>query len=378
MKYLIASILLITISFSSLKAETNITGGNNPIETLVPFLTIATDASATGMGDIGAASLPDVYSQYWNAAKYNFIDSKFGGALSYTPWLRKLQIDDINLISVIGYYKLDEEQTLSGSIKYFDLGEIIGRNNQGGETGTIHPNEWAIDAAYGRKLGENFGAALTFRFILSDIAGGVGSLDATSASANYQKGKSYAADINTYYQKDVEMFGYSGQYAFGAQVSNIGAKMTYSDDGDKNFIPTNLRLGGRMTVDIDEYNKVSAMVDFNKLLVPTPDTISKKSDVSTMSGIFQSFNDAPGGMSEELREIMWSLGIEYWYLNQIAIRAGYFNEHETKGDRKYYTAGAGIKFNSLTFDLSYLIAAEGGNHPLANTIRFSLGFQFNE
>lgn len=372
MKYLITGILVFLI-FVNL-AFAGSTSDELPIETTVPFLTISTDSRGSGMGDIGACSTPDLNSQYWNAAKYVFMDEKYGGSISFTPWLHKL-VDDINLLSMEGYYKLDDRQSLSASLKYFDLGTITRTYEDGSSMGeTIHPHEWAFDVAYGLKLGESTSAALTLRYIHSDITNGV----TNDNTVNAHPGRSVAADLNVYYDKDIELFGYGAQYAFGGQISNIGAKMSYNDDGDKNFIPTNLRLGNRLTYEFDDYNKLGFLVEFNKLLVPTPVDSLNYSGVSTIEGMFSSFTDAPGGLTEELHELTWSVGLEYWYLNQFAIRAGYFNEYETKGDRKYYTAGFGLKLNVLTFDLSYLIPAEGGNHPLANTMRFTLGFQFKD
>lgn len=351
---------------------------NSVIKTAVPFLTIAPDSRSGAMGDAGVATSPDLYSQNWNVSKYAFLEDHAGVSLSYTPWLRNLGINDLNLLYLSGYYKFDDIQSLSGSVRYFNLGQIEELDESGVATGSkIRPNEYAIDLGYSRMFSEYISAGLAFRFIRSDIANGSSSLSSGVSGATYDPANAWAADIGVYYQKPIQVKGYDAEMAIGGSISNIGTKIDYSDGSGSGsqFIPANLRLGGRYTMDIDQYNSFSVNLDFNKLLVPITDTTTK--NMGPIEGIFNSFSDAPDGFSEELKEIMWSFGLEYMYLNQFAIRAGYFNENEDKGDRKYFTAGVGLYLNVFSLDFSYLIPAQGGrNSPLANTMRFSLGFRF--
>ncbi len=353
----------------------------NPIRTTVPFLTIAPDSRSGAMGDAGVATSPDVASQHWNSAKYPFMKERFGFGISYSPWLSKI-INDISLSYVSGYYKFDERQTASASIRYFSLGNIPLTNESGVSMGDAMPNEWAIDLGYSRMFSEHFSMGLAFRAIQSDIAGGAGAIN--TASNDYNKGFSVAADINGYYQNSTELYGKETEYAFGYNLSNIGTKMSYSGGANKEFIPTNLRLGGRISMEIDEFNSIGLTIDANKLMVPTTpktenDSIiaGKDQDVGSIQGIVQSFYDAPRGFKEEMEEFILSVGAEYWYANQFAVRAGYFHEALYKGNRKYFTAGVGIKLNVFSIDFSYLIPR--GNlqsHPLANTMRFTIKFVF--
>ena len=357
---------------------------SRPILTALPFMTIAPDSRAGAMGDAGVATSPDINSQHWNAAKYAFIHGEGGIAISYTPWLKKL-VNDINLAYLSGFYRIDDQQVISASLRYFSLGDIILRNEFGDYQGNRKPSEFAIDAGYSRLFSENFSGALVFRFIRSDIMGG-GASDGTE----YNAAIAFAADISAYYQKDIKIDDKDAQMAFGLNISNLGNKVSYTSDQDKQFIPTNLRLGGRLSMKLDEYNSLGVTVDFNKLLVPTPPVIKTDSNgvsyiaggydnnVSLTKGIIQSFYDAPGGFSEEMHEITYSIGTEYWYREQFAIRAGYFNESQSKGNRKYFTVGFGFKLNVLGLDFAYLIPSSGRNNPLANTMRFSLNFQFDK
>jgi hypothetical protein len=347
---------------------------NKIIRTTVPFLTISPDSRSSAMGDAGVATSPDINSQHWNASKYIFAKDQAGVALSYTPWLRNLGVNDLNLLYLTGYYKFGERQAVSSSIRYFNLGEIqevIDGGNGAIPTGnTIRPHEYAIDIGYSRMFSEYFSAGLVFRYIHSDIASG--SSNFATAGAAYEPANSFAADISTYFHKPVRVSGYDAKYALGLNISNVGTKMTYSDDGKSQPIPTNMRLGGSFELDIDEYNSFGVHLDLNKLLVPIND-----SSIGVIEGIFKSFYDAPGGFQEELQEIMWSVGLEYWYLKQFAIRGGYFHEHQDKGNRKYFTVGVGLNYNVFSLDFSYLFpAVDGRNNPLANTIRFTLGFRF--
>ena len=352
----------------------------NAIQTVVPFITIAPDSRAGAMGDVGAATSPDIYSQHWNPAKYAFIDGNAGVGISYSPWLRNL-VPDINIAYLTGYYRIDEKQVASASLLYSSLGDVHFTDDYGNLERTFKPNELAFDLGYSRIFAEHFSGGIAFRFIYSNLTGGSYSGgDATKA------GTSFAADISGYYNNTVSMFGKDGEVGLGVNFSNIGSKMSYSDDQASDFIPMNLRLGGSGTVEIDGFNKLTLAVDFNKLLVPTPPKYSSSNPDSIIAGkdpnvsvpiaIFQSFYDAPGGFGEELREWTASIGLEYWYSDQFALRAGYFHENESKGNRKYFTAGAGFKLRGFTIDFSYLMPTVS-NHPLARTLRFSLAFDIN-
>lgn len=353
----------------------------NTITTAVPFLLIAPDSRAGSMGDVGAATTPDANSQHWNPAKYAFIDDKLGVSVSYSPWLRDL-VNDIDLSYLSGYYKLDKMQTISMSLRYFSLGEITFTNKIGQNIGQYKPSEFAIDAAYSRLFSDNWSGSVALRYINSNLTSGQ-----YVNGAETQVGQTFAADVSVYHQREVDLGERDALFAFGANISNIGAKISYSETLERDFIPINLRLGAALTTELDEYNKISVAVDFNKLLVPTPpiygvDTaggyfIAKGKDPnrSVVGGMLGSFSDAPGGFEEELHEVTAGLGIEYWYDNQFVIRGGYFYEHETKGNRKYFTMGLGFKYNVFGIDLSYLVPVEQRN-PMENTLRFTLMFDF--
>lgn len=362
-----------------------LTGQMNVILSAVPFLTIAPDSRAGAMGDVGVATSPDISSQHWNPAKYVFLKNDAGVAISYTPWLRRL-IPDINLAYLSGYIKLDPQQAISGSLRYFSLGDILFTNIQGDPQGQFNPNELALDAAYSRLFTDNFSGGIGFRFIRSDLTGNM--IEETKA------GMSVAADLAVYYQKEVDLSGRDGEVAFGANISNIGTKISYTESQEESFIPINLRLGGRLTTALDDYNSFSIAVDVNKLLVPTPPIYDEETneilhgkdpDVSVPVGMFRSFWDAPGVLREdgtrsvfleELHEVSISTGAEYWYREQFAIRAGYFHEHMDKGNRKFATFGIGLKLNVFSLDFAYLVPF-AQNSPLANTLRFTLGFDFD-
>jgi hypothetical protein len=364
----------------------------NAIQTVVPFLTIAPDSRAGAMGDAGVATSPDIYSLHWNPAKFAFIDGKGGIGISYSPWLRNL-VPDINIANLTGYYRFDKKQVMSGSLIYSSLGYIDFTDETGITAMTYRPNEWAFDLSYARLFSDYFSGGVAFRFIYSNLTGGY-----TSQGEATKPGLSVAADIAGYYQKELNLMNKNGLLSFGLNFSNIGAKMSYSDSQTSDFIPMNMRLGTAYSINFDSYNKFSISVDINKLLVPTPpvyyqigDTardgtivsaaqslieFGKDPNVAVPVAIFQSFFDAPGGFKEELRELTFSYGIEYWYNNQFALRAGYFHENETKGNRKYFTAGAGFRLNGFTVDFSYLMPTVQ-NHPLARTLRFSLSFDIS-
>ena len=333
----------------------------NPISTSVSFLNIAPESRGSALGDAGAATSPDVYSQYWNPAKYPFTTDQFGLGISYTPWLRSL-VNDIGLVDVTGYLRFDKLQTISGSIRYFSMGEIQWTNDQGDTEGKITPNEFAVDLGYSRKFSDHWGGAVVFRYIRSDIFSGYGGSEASP-------GNSVAADIASYYtNSDVYISDYPATYAFGLNISNIGRKITY-DDKDRLFIPANMKFGASLELEIDDYNSIMGTVDLNKLLVPVTDS----TDMSSLSGIFNSFSDAPGGFSEELQEVMVSVGLEYTYDKTFSVRGGYFYENMYKGNREFFSLGAGFKMNVFSLDVSYLVPVDASS-PLANTLRFSLTF----
>lgn len=350
--------------------------GNRIISTGVPLLLIAPDSRAGAMGDVGAASRPDANSIHWNAAKLSFMEKQAGLTFTYSPWLREI-VSDIKLMYLSGYYRLDERNTLGASLTYFSLGSIDFFSEDGQATGTYKPNEFAFDVAYSMKLSENLSMSLTGRYIRSDLTQGqnVGTTSTHAANAG-------AADLGLYYQNkiDLEM---PSQYALGVQISNLGSKISYSDNMESSFLPANLRIGGRYSMDFDQFNNLSVMADFNKLLVPTPPVYDdegnifagKDPNVGVLQGAIQSFYDAPNGFKEELQEISMSLGLEYWYNKILAVRAGYFYEAKNKGARKYLTLGAGLRYNVMGLDISYLISTSSlNNNPLKNTLRVSLSF----
>jgi hypothetical protein len=359
-----------------------------PVYSTVPYLTITPDSRSGAMGDIGVATSPDVNSQNWNAAKYARMKEKSGVTISFTPWLRSL-VSDINLAYLAGFYKLDDKQAISASLKYFSMGEIIATGENPNENwGTINPNEFSVDLGYSRLLSQYFSGAVVFKFIRSDINGGK-----SFAGQDYNPGYSYAADLGFYYQRPVDISSYRGEFAWGVNISNLGSKISYKSGSDKQFIPANLRLGARYTLQMDEYNSISASVEFSKLLVPTPPTWADTTDddidnrvivdgrptpSSLPKSWIQSFYDAPDGFNEEMQEIIYSIGLEYWYREQFAIRGGYFHESAEKGNRKFFALGVGLKLNVFSLDFSYLISTTGRSNPLANTMRFTIGFLFND
>ena len=361
---------------------------NNPITTAVPFLMIAPDARGGGMADYGVSSTADVYSLFWNPAKYAFIDKDFGAGIGYVPWLRGL-VNDIGLASVSGFKKFGDKQAIAASLRYFSMGTVTFTNEIGTELGDVKPNEWTIDATYARKFSHVFSGAVAARFIYSNLV----PVDYTKA-ANTRPGTSIAADIALYYHKELEIKGLTGAWIdVGLDISNIGSKISYSSTSIvRDFIPTNLRIGPSFTMDIDEYNRITLGVDFNKLLVPTPpiyyyaeDDTAKTNklmkgmnpDVTPIQGMIQSFYDAPFGFKEEIKEWTITAAAEYWYNKLFAIRAGYFTESKYKGDRKFFTIGAGLRYNVFGLDFSYLISVKN-NNPLMNTMQFTLLFNFDK
>ena len=389
MKKIISLILAVALC-SAAFSQQNVSGVDeigrdnlNTITTAVPFLLISPDSRAGGMGDVGVATSPDANSLHWNPAKFAFVEDEVGFAVSYVPWLRAL-VPDINLSYLAGYKKLNKNEAIAMELRYFTLGDITFTDVIGNNLGQYKPSEFAIGSAYSRKLSDQFSLAISGRYIYSNLTGGQ-----SAGGITTNAGQSIAADVAGYFRKDIRIAKKDMELALGANISNIGNKVRYTETSTRDFIPINLRLGTALNADLDEYNKISFAFDINKLLVPTPpiynDSIDGQIDfgqdpnVSVVSGIFQSFGDAPGGFSEEMREINFSVGTEYWYDDQFAVRAGYFNEHNTKGGRKFFTFGSGVKYNVFALDFSYLINASraiNGNNPLANTMRFTLIFDF--
>lgn len=359
----------------------------NPVYTGVTSLTIAPDARGGGLGDVGVATEADVFSQYWNPAKYPFNIARAGVAMSYTPWLRKI-VNDIALINLAGFYRIGDYSAVSASLTYFSLGEVFVDDI------TIKPYEMAFDIAYSRMLSERLSAAIALRYIRSDLK--------YDYAEDMSPGSAYAADIALYYNKYLMLGSRECLLGLGMNISNIGTKISYDGGSTNEFLPTNLRLGASLLIPIDEYNTISVSADLNKLLVPTRPTYSQfleengyeegdnsyfseyqawlestgYNDVSPISGIFKSFNDAPGGMGEELKEIYGGIGIEYCYNQKFTLRGGYHYENEFKGNRKYYTLGAGFKMSVFSLDAAYLISAAQSN-PLDQTLRFSLSFDMD-
>lgn len=357
--------------------------GARVISTGVPLLLIAPDSRSGAMGDVGVATSPDANSIHFNAAKLAFVEDKAGVSFSYTPWLRDL-VGDIDLSYLSAFYKINERSAVGGSLTYFSLGNIDFYDIAGENKGNFKPNEFALDLAYSMKLSDNFAASVTGRYIRSDLTQGqnVGTTSTHAANA-------FGTDIGIYYEKSIgteDEEGSNKSYAIGLQIANLGSKISYSQAIDKEFQPANLRLGGRYTMDFNQFNTVSFLLDFNKLLVPTPAIYDDSTgaivegidnNVGVMQGVFQSFYDAPNGFKEEMQEINISVGAEWIYNKFLYVRGGFFYENPKKGGRQYMTFGGGFKYNIMRLDIAYLIPTVGNNHPLKNTLRLSLSFDFN-
>ncbi|MDY0369411.1 MAG: type IX secretion system outer membrane channel protein PorV [Bacteroidales bacterium] len=412
---LITLVLMVSLLYGQNYQEISGRNALNVISTSVPFLMIAPDARAGSMGDVGVSTTPDVYSMHWNPAKYAVFfndsvyqvkivkdgieqhetrvklsdDMKVG--LAYSPWLRNL-VPDMNLAYLAVQKRLNQNSAVAATLRFFTLGDIQFTDIHGGDQGTFRPNEWALDATYARKLSDHLSMAVAGRFIYSNLTQGQ-NVQGIPSSA----GTSVAADVALYWEKEVYWFNdLDTRFAWGANISNIGSKLGYSEASiKKDFIPTNLRIGPTLHLGLDEYNEISISVDINKLLVPTPPHYKRDStnspiqipgtdkfeiekgmdnDVSVVTGMIQSFYDAPGGFAEEMRELYYSVGVEYWYNKVFAIRGGAFYEDKTKGNRKFFTLGAGLRYNVFGLDFSYLIPVDSRNNPLQNTVRFALTF----
>jgi hypothetical protein len=402
-RHLVAILLIISaISNSQLNAQTSTVDqllgqtSVNTITTAVPFLLIAPDSRGGGLGDAGVATTPDVNSMHYNPSKYSFMENDMGYSVSYTPWLKNL-IDDIHLLYLTGYYRFDKRQSVAASLRYFSLGNIIFTDIVGNTTGNFKPNEFSLDFAYSRLLAKNLSGSIALRWVHSNLTGGI-YVEGTES----HPGNAVASDIAFYYQKKNNWLNKDAMLGLGINISNIGSKISYTENAERDFLPANLKLGAAYTMDIDDYNQLMFTLDVNKLLVPTPPIYSDDPtqvdadgdpiiiagmdpDVSVVTGMFQSFYDAPGVFQdgqlniglEEFREINYSVGLEYWYAKQFAIRGGYFFEHPTKGNREFFTLGLGLKLNVFSMDFSYLVSTYS-THPLANTLRFTLGFNLED
>lgn len=395
-----------TVNASEAQTEAEL----NTITTAVPFLLISPDSRSGALGDAGVSTSPDLSSIHWNPAKSAFLEGDGGFSLSYSPWLRNL-VSDISLAHVTGFYRVNKISVASASLRYFSLGDITFTDINGQVTGNFKPNEFALDVSYGLQLSRQFSFGMALRYINSNLTNGQNVQGTATRAA-----QSVAADVSAYWFKDdLSISDYDATIRAGVNISNIGAKMSYSDNNENDFLPTNLRLGSSLQLDFDDYNSMTFIVEANKLLVPTPPTYltdstggvavdaggnpiivsGKDPDVSVASGVFGSFNDAPGVVTsvnedgsgavvesgsifrEELREVTLSAGIEYWYDKQVAVRLGYFYESPLKGNRQYLTAGLGLKLSVFSLDMSYLIGNSQTN-PLAGSVRFTLGFTFDD
>lgn len=377
--FILQPMLMISLSAS---AELDKKDIFNPVYTAVTSQTIAPDARAAGLSDVGVATDPDVNSQYWNPAKYPFTISRAGVSISYTPWLRQI-VNDMYMANLVGYYRIGDYSAVSTSLRYFNMGEVPLSSSVGSSNDmTINPYEMSFDAAYSLMLSEKFSIAAGVRWIYSDLT--------YDYSSETTPGSAFAADIAAYYQNYINIGQRECQLGVGLNISNIGSKINFGSDDNSEFIPTNMRLGAALMIPVDQFNRFTIAVDANKLLVPTR-PIQKENetdedynvrlqkdyyDISSIGGIFKSFGDAPGGFKEELQEVSWSLGGEYVYNDKFAIRAGYHHESETKGNRKYFTVGAGFKMSAFSLDAGYVIATAKSN-PLDQTLRFTLSFDMD-
>ncbi len=379
MTALIAGAIILT---NTSRAQISLGNGNgddylNTVTTAVPFLRIAPDARSGGMGDVGIAITPDANSIFWNASKTVFIDDEhpYGLSMTYTPWLSNL-VNDIYLAYLTGYWKVDDVSALSTSLRYFSLGSITFTDASGNVLQDFRPNEFAFDVAYSRKLADNLSAGLDLKYLYSNLAS-----DQVVNGVQVKPARGVAADVSMFYTNSFDVGDKDSDLGLGVNISNIGNKVTYTSSIEKDFIPTNLGIGASYGVHFDDYNMLTLALDFNKLLVPTPDTTDADNDgildfkeETMVSGMLGSFSDAPNGISEELHEVMISTGLEYWYAQKFAVRAGYFYEHATKGGRQFFTAGLGLRYNVFGLDFSYLIPTSNNQNPLDNTLRFTLIF----
>ncbi|MHA7130771.1 type IX secretion system outer membrane channel protein PorV [Algoriphagus namhaensis] len=378
------------VAFSSFAQNSTIISGQDPdrrvITTAVPFLNFAPDSRHSAMGDVGVATSPDANSAHWNSGKLAFVEDQMGFSLSYSPWLGKL-VNDMSLSYLTGFFKIDENSAVGVDLRYFNMGDIQLTDGLGNELGEFNPRDIAIGGTYSRKLSQNFGLGISARFIHSNLSGNISSVGGSES----RPGVSVGADVGLYYQKKIYSGTKDGTWSWGVNISNIGPKITYNSADDLDYIPTNLRVGTSYSINLDQFNNLTFSLDFNKLLVPTPPIYQTNEDGTLatdedgnliiaagkdpnrplISGMFGSFADAPGGFSEELQEVMISFGVEYTYAEKFALRTGYFYENPSKGGRRYFTMGLGFDLKRIGFDFSYLVP-QTQNHPLAETLRFSL------
>ncbi|MCR9227201.1 MAG: type IX secretion system outer membrane channel protein PorV [Flavobacteriaceae bacterium] len=377
MRKLLVLVLLVVVGATSMNAQQE-----RAITTAVPFLTIAADARASGMGDMGVATSFDAYSQQWNPAKYAFANKKSGVGISYTPYLETI-VNDVSLLNANYYNKLNDQSAFAFGLRYFGLGEIELRQTIDQDPTLVKPNEFALDGSYSLKLSPTFSMAVGGRFISSNLRFQDGVQDSQAANA-------FAVDVAGFYRsREIAYSNYDGRWRAGFNISNLGGSLQYDQGGQENFLPTNLKLGGGFDFIFDQDNILAINTEFNKLLVPTPRDFNGDGQITTedndeyqnisfFNGVFESFGDAPDGFSEELKEVTWALGAEYRFREAFMLRSGYFNESEEKGSRKFFTLGAGFKFKSAQIDLSYLFSTSQVRNPLENTLRFSLSFDFGE
>jgi hypothetical protein len=368
----------------------------NTILSALPFLRITPDARSGAMGDVGIGLSPDANAMHFNASKLAFVDQEVGLSATYTPWLRDLGLTDVYLTYLSGFRQIDELSTVGFALRFFSLGDIDFTDENGDPQGSGKPREIEFGVSYARKLGENFSAGLSGKYIYSNLASGqrVGGLDISSANA-------FAVDLSLFYKKPITVSSYDSELTFGLALSNLGSRVTYTESAARDYLPSNLGLGSALTMEFDQYNKMTFALDINKLLIPTPvssciidpDTgicepnplfdanangIADYREQATFSALTGSFSDAQGGFSEELQELSFSFGVEYWYDQQFAVRTGYYYEHALKGDRQFLTVGLGLKYNVFGLDLSYLVPTNNQRNPLDNTLRFTLTFDFQE
>lgn len=359
----------------------------NTIITSVPFLRITPDARSGAMGDAGIAISPDANAIHYNSSKLAFVDEELSLSATYTPWLRALGLNDVYMAYLSGYKRIDKLSTVGFGLRYFSLGLINYTNDSGGDNGTGKPNEFEVSAAYARKLTDNFSLSIGGKFIYSNLAAGqrVGAVEINPGTAG-------AVDFGLTYEKPITLSGNETNLRLGMAITNLGTKISYTNSANKDFIPTNLGIGAAWEFNFDEYNAFTVTTDINKLLVPTPclgsddpntpgcdedaDGIPDYKQKSVVGGVLGSFGDAQGGFSEEIRELMYSVGVEYWYDKQFAVRAGYYSEHRTKGNRQFFTVGLGLKYNVFGLNFSYLVPTTNQRNPLDNTLRFTLIFDF--
>ncbi len=373
---LILVVFAVGLATENAFSQSNLLGQETAITTAVPFLAISPDARHAALGDAGVATSPDANAAYWNAGKLVFLPTKYGASASYTPWLGKI-VNDMSIYYLTGYYKISREQAVAVALKYFDMGDVTFRDGPliSDISGEYNPRDFSFDATYSRQLSTNLGIGISARYIYSNLTG-------TSATIDAKPGKSVAADIGLYYTKELRWQKLS-TLSLGATITNIGAKLTYTDNNNEDFLPTNLRVGTALTTQLDPYNSLTFILDFNKLMVPSPplrDSVTgnivkgRDPNRSVLNSMFSSFGDAPDGFKEEIDEVMTSIGIEYWYNRMFAARLGYFNEARSKGNRKYMTMGLGFHKNKFGIDVAYLVPTARREHPLAETLRFTLHF----